>query len=197
MVRGRSVVWSGGGLLLGAALATGIAAQEQAPCLELDRVQYSEPRQLLVDRIAIEPGTAVGGRFPALRRFEEVGSPHGTARALVSPPDFSQPGPWTTVLAVRGNLARPLELLITVRDHGSGGVTVRWLNERLLWMRVWWGRIVASELLLDVETARSIYYQEADFRQTVLPCEEKRLLLEVGPEPTPPDQAETAEGSEG
>jgi hypothetical protein len=146
---------------------------ERSPCPEFDRIEYSEARQLLRDRIVIESGTDFAGRLPVHRRFEEVRSPYRTAHALISPPDFKQPGPWTTVLAVRGNEARPIELLITVRDHGSGGVGIRWLNEKLLWLRVWWGVVVATELVLDVERLETVYFEEADFRSTVMDCAEK------------------------
>jgi hypothetical protein len=34
---------------------------------------------------------------------------------------------------------------------------VRWLNEKLIFVQVWWGRIVGVELILDVERAEFIY----------------------------------------
>jgi hypothetical protein len=33
---------------------------------------------------------------------------------------------------------------------------VRWINEKLLYMRVWWGRIAATDLVFDVEQERMI-----------------------------------------
>ncbi len=179
MARAEAVGCAMGMLLACALAATPVAGQDRSPCPELDLVRYAPARQLLRDRIVIESGTGVGGRFPPSRRFEEVSSPQRTAHALVSPPDFDRPGPWTTVVAVRGNQARPLELLITVADHGSGGVHLRWLNEKLIWLRVWWGRVVASELLLDVETAKELYHEESDLRDVVLDCEQKRQRLEA------------------
>jgi hypothetical protein len=148
--------------------------QERSECPEYDLIQYTEVRQLLRDRIILETTTDIGGRFPSLRRFEEIPSPHRTARALISRPDTTQQGPWTTVLAVRGNEVRPLELLVTVKDHGTDGVRVRWLNEKLLWFRVWWGVVVATELLVNVENAEILFFEESDYRQLLLGCEEKR-----------------------
>ncbi len=34
---------------------------------------------------------------------------------------------------------------------------VRWLNEKLILMRAWWGRIAATDLIFDVEQERIIY----------------------------------------
>lgn len=149
-------------------------AQERSECPEYDLVQYSEVRELLRDRVIVETTTEIGGRFPALRRFEEMPSPYRTARALISQADTTQQGPWTTVLAVRGNEVRPLDLLITIKDHGTGGVRARWLNEKLVWLRVWWGVVVATELLVNVENGEILYFEESDYRQLLLSCEEKR-----------------------
>ena len=34
---------------------------------------------------------------------------------------------------------------------------VRWLNEKLVFMRAWWGRIAATDLIFDVERENIIY----------------------------------------
>ena len=34
---------------------------------------------------------------------------------------------------------------------------VRWLNEKLIFMRPWWGRIAATDLIFDVEREEMIY----------------------------------------
>jgi len=54
-------------------------------------------------------------------------------------------------LAVSGNPTGGELLQATFRDHGSGGVRTTWLNERLLFVQVWWGRIASSDLVIDVE----------------------------------------------
>jgi len=173
------------GTWLASAAAAGIGP---SMCPEFDKVQYSEPRELLRERVMIETGSESAGRMAVHRRFEESRSPYRTAHALVSPPDFKQRGPWTTVVAVRGNQVRDLELLITIRDHGSGGVKLRWLNEKLIWFRIWWGRVIATDMLLDVETGHPIYFEEADFQQILLDCEEKeRLIAEDTPPAEDPD----------
>jgi hypothetical protein len=39
----------------------------------------------------------------------------------------------------------------------SGLGDVRWLNEKLVFMRAWWGRIAATDLIYDVERERFVY----------------------------------------
>lgn len=34
---------------------------------------------------------------------------------------------------------------------------VKWVNEKLLFIRVWWGRVVGSDYIYDVETGRFVY----------------------------------------
>jgi len=34
---------------------------------------------------------------------------------------------------------------------------VRWLNEKLIFMRAWWGRIAATDLIFDVEREKVIH----------------------------------------
>jgi hypothetical protein len=34
---------------------------------------------------------------------------------------------------------------------------VRWLSEKLVFMRAWWGRLVATDLIYDVERERFVY----------------------------------------
>jgi len=49
-------------------------------------------------------------------------------------------------------------LKVTLKKHYPNFlIRVRWVNERLLYIRVWWGRIVGSCYLLDVEARRVVY----------------------------------------
>jgi hypothetical protein len=81
-------------------------------------------------------------------------SPNGAYWFAEDPPDRMRPGPWTTRLLVF-NERRALAQLSFV-DYG-GAMQVSWVNEKLLFIRVWWGRIVATDLIFDVETGRFVY----------------------------------------
>jgi len=41
--------------------------------------------------------------------------------------------------------------------HLFGLSDVKWINEKLLFMRPWWGRIAATDLIYDVEAEKVIY----------------------------------------
>jgi len=69
-------------------------------------------------------------------------------------PDRTKNGPWDTdvlVFAERSDLLRiRLRDIRYCRDIG-------WVNEKLLRIRVWWGRICATDLIVDVERQQIIY----------------------------------------
>jgi hypothetical protein len=75
-------------------------------------------------------------------------SPQGTRWLSRSSPDYTKDGPWSTSILVSDHRGSILKL--TFPDHGNGGVQSDWLNEKLLFLRVWLGRIVSLDLIVDV-----------------------------------------------
>ena len=88
-------------------------------------------------------------------------------------PDTTKPGPWTSVVEVFGNEARPIHIRIRLTDHRSGGVRARWLNEELLWLQMWRGRIVSTDMILNVDSGQFIYEQDANSNSLIVPCSMK------------------------
>jgi hypothetical protein len=151
-------------------------------CRELDAVFYSAPTAVpLKERLIISrTKSELPQKAPGEMERTEKSSPQGTARVIfIDQPDFMKTGPWNTKLAIVGNEAHPIDLTIDFRDHGNGGVTVHWLNEKLLFIRVWWGRIVSTDLVLDVDSGNPIYSEEASYADLILTCDEKRKLLQL------------------
>ena len=167
----------GGIIWCGTALAAGQARDD---CPELNRVVYEATHDLstlglpgtgivkVAELAANEPDT------PALAKLERHRSPRGTAFFLNVTPDTTRSGPWDTTLYVFGNEARPLGLRIDVKDHASYGVKTQWINEKLIFLQVWLGRIVAMDLIVDIENRSSVYAESANHGRLILPCDEKR-----------------------
>ncbi|MEJ2130868.1 MAG: hypothetical protein P8Y95_04430 [Gammaproteobacteria bacterium] len=165
--------------LMVSAIAALPAHVQSSECRELDHVLYGPPAIVSVsDRIVISDASASDLPASAPDGAAEERSPHGTARLiLMEKPDFMQEGAWNTKLAVLGNRARPLGLTIEIRDHANNPVHTQWLSEKLLFLRVWWGRIVSTDLVLDVETGDPVYAEEANYQSLILPCEAKEQQL--------------------
>lgn len=55
---------------------------------------------------------------------------------------------------------RPAMLRLTLRDADCRYETsAHWVNEKLIFVRVWWGRQAGSDLLVDVESEELIYHE--------------------------------------
>ena len=148
------------------------AAAPVTDCRKYDKAFYREPGEYAVSRIELQQlGTHATVPSPSINvRIES--SPQGTRQSLVKSPDFTSEGPWDTEIYIRDNLEKSANLKIVFRDHASGGVRIRWLNEKLLFLQVWWGRIAATELILDIDTARWLYMEDANYGTLILPCNE-------------------------
>jgi hypothetical protein len=60
---------------------------------------------------------------------------------------------------------------------------INWINEKLLYVELWWGRILGAYFILDVEKARIITAEELhdgtiDFQQWHDACKNKELKLD-------------------
>lgn len=95
-------------------------------------------------------------------------SPQGTKWFAESKPDFTKNGPWTTAVLVGDQSGTLMKLVFP--NHGSGGVAARWINDQLLFLSVWPGRIVSIDLILNVETAKFIYSEKANYGLLTQPC---------------------------
>lgn len=174
-------------LLVTLVCTTALANDSGGECREFDRVSYSELgglKEAAVDLDAL-PGIRLGdieepGKSTTSAELERHRSPQATASFVKSAPDTSRPGPWSTSIHVYGNQARPLGLKVEILDHSSYGVRANWINEHLLYIQVWRGRIVAVDLILDVEQRTFLYAREANYGTLIMPCTEKRSLASAG-----------------
>lgn len=84
-------------------------------------------------------------------------------------PDYMKEGPWTTTLYLGKSDSNRGYLSVSFKDHGNTFST-RWINEELLFIQVWWERIVSNDLILDVVKGRFIYNQLANYGEMIQPC---------------------------
>jgi hypothetical protein len=68
---------------------------------------------------------------------ERVRTPQGTRWLVQSQPDFMKDGPWTTTVIIGDGHGAFLQLVFP--NRGNGGVSSEWLNEKLLFLRIWLG----------------------------------------------------------
>ena len=118
--------------------------------------EWSEPRDFQTpfepcwaDRVVLDRVAAT--RIEGERTF----SPNKAYWFVVAPPDTSKPGPWSAAVYVFNEREHLIRLGFP--DLGSGAPRPRWINEKLLYVRVWLGHVLGVDLILDVEKEQIVY----------------------------------------
>jgi hypothetical protein len=102
---------------------------------------------------------------------KKVSSPQGTRWFFEIDPDYkSVVKPWNTTLEIGNNSHDEILLEAHFVDHGND-FSAHWINEELLFVQVWWGRIVSSDLIIDVSSGKLIYDRLANYGQLGEPCQ--------------------------
>jgi hypothetical protein len=130
------------------------------------RVQYAPFDEDYSQRIILREAANSG---PSEPEGNKAYSPQHTAWVSPRLPDYSRPGPWSTTVLI-GSPVGSKVLQLAFQDHASGGVSIAWLNEKLLFGRVWWGRIYSTDFIIDVEKEQFIYKQMAEYGEMIQPC---------------------------
>jgi hypothetical protein len=87
---------------------------------------------------------------------EKVFSPNKAYWFSVTEPDTMKPGPYKLQIDIyneRDYLVRS----DVPNVYGNFKSEVKWINEKLLYTRVWWGRVKGVDLIFDVEKEQIIY----------------------------------------
>jgi hypothetical protein len=155
-------------ILLATLASTGslTATVQEFPKCGSAKVQYTPFDDSYSARIRIDP---IPIPVPELSTGEKVFSPQRTRWLIEILPDTMKPGPWTARVYLGGGETGPDEELRFV-DEENGGADLRWLNEKLIFGEVWWGRIYATDFIFDVEQHKFIYREMAHFGELMEPC---------------------------
>jgi len=86
-------------------------------------------------------------------------------------PDTLRDGPWKTDLYIFDNANTNHCVRIGLFDHVSGGVKHVWLNDKILFVEVWWGHIGYTDFILNVETLKFLYMEDGFY--TSLPVDSR------------------------
>ena len=123
-------------------------------CWDAPRIYHSGPPSAdLTNRIHLieTPGDASPPENIAV-------SPNGAYGFWVRRPDTTRPSPWDTGIIVDVEQGRRPSLLI---EQVLQPPAPQWLTEKLIYLRVVWGRSVFSDLIWDVEANELVYHEQA------------------------------------
>ncbi|MEM6428409.1 MAG: hypothetical protein AAF708_04145, partial [Deinococcota bacterium] len=88
------------------------------------------------------------------KSFETTTSPYESGQFWLEAADFTQPAPWHSTLFIQQG---DKVLSLYVRNHANVAPQATWVNDELVHVRLWWGRAVGSELLIDVTRNDFLY----------------------------------------
>ena len=151
-------------------------------------VQYSAPHVVpLETHISVKPLP----RRPRLileeknPEFVPKSSQKTAAFNRIGIADTMKPGPYSNAVEVFSTRGDPIAWRLEIVGLNDN-VRLQWLNEDLLFVQAWWGRIVSTDLIFEVSSGRFIYVKEANYGLLVQPCKEPNPSVKgTGLRPTP------------
>ena len=120
--------------------------------------QWSEPRTfhspfddefskgIVVSRGKIDPGPDI----------KKVFSSNNAYWYAVQGADYTKVGPYSTNILIY-NERKGYLIDLQLIEHSQYEPNIKWINEKLIYVDVWWGRILGSSIIFDVEKEQIIY----------------------------------------
>ncbi len=125
-----------------------------------DVLSYSTPSSQRLRQIKVVRASLTNEEVNRLEALPKTRSENGVRWLVEEKPNTMRDGPWNTRLSI-GDAAEPNRCVrVELLDHANGGVRCQWLNDKLLSVRVWFGRIAWTDLVLDTETLRFAYIED-------------------------------------
>jgi hypothetical protein len=114
--------------------------------------------------------TRLGSYASVPKSESRIFSPQGTRWFINESPDYSKSGPRSTTLYIGSRAVDTGPLQATFTDDDKA-FAANWINEKLLFIQVWWGRVASSDLILDVDKGTFLYDEFAHYGELVEPCD--------------------------
>lgn len=152
-------------VILGVGACSSAAAQTLPNCSDR-KVQYSAFAPNYSKRIVLE--TITDAKLSVQDSQKQYSPQHTMWQASIEP-DYRSNGPWTTDIYM-GPAGDRETLKLSFVDHANGGAQVQWLSEKLLFGRVWWGRIYSTDFIFDVQSRKFIYKEMANYGDMIQSC---------------------------
>ncbi len=125
-----------------------------------DDVTYSKAspdslRQIKAERICFTPE-----QWQKLTGLPKTKSKFGVRWFAAEEPDTTREGPWVTRISIfRGGETNHC-IRLELSNHISAGVRPSWINEKLLFVNVWWGRIAWTDFIVNTQTLHFDYIED-------------------------------------
>jgi len=92
---------------------------------------------------------------------EKTFSPNGAYWFYEQKPDTMKPGPYELSLDIFNERDYLIRLKI-LKVYGNFITDTNWINEKLIYITAWWGRVLGVNLIFDVESEKIIYKENVN-----------------------------------
>jgi hypothetical protein len=130
-----------------------------------DAVSYSTPSSASLQKIKIDRIFLTGGQWDELAALPKDKTKFASRWLVEKKPDTSRAGPWDTRLYIFDSAGTNRCVRVELLDHASYDVRHSWLNEKMLFVEVSWGRIAWTDFVLDTETLHFAYIEDGTYVQ--------------------------------
>lgn len=142
------------------------------PSERSDILSYSKPSSESLRQIKVERVSLTKEQLHTLNALPKSKTENGMRWLVEEKPDTMRDGPWNTRLYIFERDDTNHCVRVELIDHASYEVKYNWLNEKMLFVSVPWGRIAWTDFVLNTETLRFAYIEDGRLDQ-VLDSQEK------------------------
>ena len=125
-----------------------------------DILSYSKPSPETLRKIEIELVSLTKEQMRKLNALPKSRTDNGVRWLVEEKPDTRRDGPWNTQLYIFDTAGTNHCVRVELIDHASSSVDHTWLNDKMLFVKVWFGRIAWTDFVLDTETRRFVYIED-------------------------------------
>ena len=150
-------------LVLG--LSGGLVGCSTVQLSRQDVVSYSPPSSDSLQKIKIERIFITGEQLSGLASLPKDKTEFGSRWLVEEKPDTMRAGPWITRLYIFDSADTNRCVRVELLDHAGYEVHHPWLSEKLLFVRVPWGRIAWTDFVLNTETLHFDYIEDGVYNE--------------------------------
>jgi hypothetical protein len=138
-----------------------------------DAVLYSKPSSESLQKIKIERISLTGEQLAKLSLLPKDKAEFNSRWLVEEKPDTVRDEQWNTRFYILNSINTNQCVRVELLDHASYDVRHAWLNDKMLFVEVYWGRIAWTDFVLNAETLRFAYIEDG-FDYTMIEQQQER-----------------------
>lgn len=154
-------------LCLALLLGGGLVGCSTVEPIRQQAVIYSKPSSENLRKIKIERISPTNEQLAKSVVEPEDNRESGPPLLAEERPDWTRDGPWNTRLYIFNSADTNRCVCVELLDHGAYEVHHTWLNDKMLFVKVPWGRLAWTDIVLDTQTLRFDYIEDVMYIGTL------------------------------